>query len=101
MSDRFHSFAEFYPFYLSEHRHPVCRRLHFAGMLLVIGCIVLAVTTANAWWLAAAPLCGYGFAWIGHFFFERNRPATFTYPLYSLGGDWVMFRDILARKIGF
>ena len=99
MSETFHSFAEFYPFYLAEHRHPVCRRLHFAGTLLVIACVALAVVTASLWWLAAAPLCGYGFAWIGHFFFERNRPATFKHPLYSLGGDWVMFRDILTGRI--
>ena len=99
MSETFHSFAEFYPFYLAEHRHPVCRRLHFAGTLLVIACVALAVVTASLSWLAAAPLCGYGFAWIGHFFFERNRPATFKHPLYSLGGDWVMFRDILTGRI--
>jgi hypothetical protein len=99
MSGTFHSFAEFYPFYLSEHRHPVCRRLHFAGTLLVIACVVLAIVMGNFWWLAAAPLCGYGFAWVGHFFFEHNRPATFTHPLYSLGGDGVMFRDILTGKI--
>jgi hypothetical protein len=101
MSDRFYSFAEFYPFYLSEHRHPTCRRLHFVGTVLVLACVALAVVTANLWWLAAAPLCGYGFAWIGHFFFERNRPATFTQPLYSLAGDWVMFRDILTGRIAF
>jgi len=101
MSIRFHSFAEFYPFYLSEHRHPTCRRLHFVGTLLVIACIALAVVTVNFWWLAAAPLCGYGFAWFGHFFFERNRPATFTHPLYSLIGDWAMFKDILTGRIAF
>jgi hypothetical protein len=101
MSDRFHTFAEFYPFYLSEHRHPVCRRLHFVGTLLVVVCVALAIVIGNMWWLAAAPLCGYGFAWVGHFFFERNRPATFTHPLYSLVGDWVMFRDMLTGRIAF
>ena len=99
MSERFHSFAEFYPFYLSEHRHPICRRLHFVGTLLVVMCVALAILTGNFWWLAAAPVFGYGFAWVGHFFFERNRPATFSHPLYSLAGDWVMFRDILTGKI--
>ena len=99
MSGTFHSFAEFYPFYLSEHRHPVCRRLHFAGTLLVVACVVLAIVTGSPWWLAVAPLFGYGFAWAGHFFFEHNRPATFIHPLYSLAGDWVMFRDILTGKI--
>jgi hypothetical protein len=99
MINRYESFREFYPFYLSEHRNTTCRRLHFAGSALVIAAIVLAVVTRNPWWFAAAPLAGYGFAWIGHFFFEKNRPATFTYPLYSFLGDWVMFRDILTRKL--
>jgi hypothetical protein len=99
MSGTFQSFAEFYPFYLAEHQHPVCRRLHFTGTLLVLACIALAILTANFWWLAAAPVCGYGLAWLGHFFFEHNRPATFKHPLYSLAGDWVMFRDMLAGRI--
>ena len=101
MADRYTTFREFYPFYLSEHRHAVCRRLHFVGSLLVLVAIALAVVTRNAWWLAAAPLAGYGCAWIGHFFFEKNRPATFSYPIYSLLGDWVMFRDIIAGKLRF
>ncbi len=101
MADRFKTFQEFYPFYLAEHRHPVCRRLHFVGSTLVIAAIVAAILTGNVWWLAAAPLAGYGFAWVGHFFFEKNRPATFTYPLYSLLGDWVMFRDLLTGRQRF
>jgi hypothetical protein len=101
MAHRFKTFREFYPFYLSEHRQPACRRLHFAGTTLVIAAIVATVVTRNAWWLAAAPVAGYGCAWIGHFFFEHNRPATFTHPFYSLLGDWVMFRDLLTRKLPF
>ncbi len=101
MADRFNTFRDFYPFYLSEHRHPICRRLHFVGSTLVLVVIGVAIVTRNAWWLAAAPLAGYGFAWIGHFFFEKNRPATFSYPLYSLLGDWVMFGDILTGKLRF
>lgn len=97
----FATFAEFYPFYLAEHRHPVCRRLHFTGSLLVIATIVAALVTREAWWLAAAPLAGYGLAWIGHVFFEKNRPATFRHPWYSLLGDWVMFRDLLLGKVPF
>jgi hypothetical protein len=93
------SFREFYPFYLSEHRHPTCRRLHFVGSWLVLAFVALAIATSNAWWLVGGPLAGYGCAWIGHFFFEHNRPATFTHPLYSLMGDWVMFKDILAGKV--
>jgi len=79
----------------------VCRRLHLVGSTLVIAAIVAAILTGNAWWLAAAPFAGYGFAWVGHFFFEKNRPATFTYPLYSLLGDWVMFRDLLTGRQRF
>ena len=99
MRPRYESFADFYPFYLSEHRDRTCRRLHFAGSLLVLACVAVAALTRNAWWLAAAPIAGYGCAWIGHFFFEHNRPATFSYPGYSLMGDWVMFKDILTGKI--
>ena len=101
MATRFATFAEFYPFYLSEHRNRTCRRLHFAGSSLVVGCLVAWSVSGNPWWLAAAPVAGYGFAWIGHFLFERNRPATFTYPLYSFVGDWAMFRDILLGRIPF
>jgi hypothetical protein len=99
MARQFASFAEFYPFYLAEHTRPACRRLHFVGSLLVLACIAAALVTRNAWWLLGAPVCGYGFAWVGHFAFEHNRPATFAYPLYSLAGDWVMFRDILLGRI--
>ena len=101
MAGRYASFSEFYPFYLSEHANPACRRLHFAGTSLVLGCLVAVIVTGNGWWLAAAPVAGYGFAWIGHFFFEHNRPATFTHPLYSLIGDWVMYRDMLTGRIRF
>ena len=97
----FASFREFYPFYLSEHANVVSRRLHFIGSSLVLGCLLAAITTRNAWWLLAVPLCGYGFAWVGHFFFEHNKPATFKYPVYSLIGDWVMYKDILTGKIRF
>jgi hypothetical protein len=97
----FNSFRDFYPFYLGEHQNPTCRRLHFVGSTLVL--IVLAVTlvTRNPYWLFAALLCGYSFAWIGHFFFEHNRPATFKHPLYSFIGDWVMYTQILTGKIKF
>ena len=99
MPDRYTTFRDFYPFYLSEHRHPACRRLHFAGSVLVLAAIAAAIVTGNAWWLVAAPVAGYGFAWAGHFFFEKNRPATFSYPFYSLLGDWVMFGDIVRGRL--
>ncbi|KRG49489.1 DUF962 domain-containing protein [Stenotrophomonas maltophilia] len=96
---RFASFREFYPFYLSEHRHPVSRRLHFIGSCGVLLLIVAALLRGQPMLLLAALLCGYAFAWVGHFFFEKNRPATFRHPLYSFMGDWVMFADILRGRV--
>ena len=97
----FKSFAEFYPYYLSEHDNRMCRRLHFVGSLLVILFIALGVGFGELGYFLAAPVAGYGFAWVGHFFFEHNKPATFRYPLYSLRGDWKMFGQILSGKIAF
>ena len=99
--DRFASFADFYPYYLSEHRTPTCRRLHFAGTMLSLAILLLALVLRNGWLLIAIPVAGYGFAWIGHFFFDRNRPATFSHPVYSLIGDFVLFRDMLVGRIRF
>lgn len=99
MPREFKSFQEFYPYYLEEHQDRRCRRLHFVGSWLVLVIIGVALFTANPWWLVAVPLVGYGFAWVGHFAFEHNRPATFKHPVYSLMGDWVMFKDILAGRI--
>jgi hypothetical protein len=98
---RFSSFSEFYPYYLGEHANRTCRRLHFVGSLGVLALLVLAIASGNGWYLLGALFCGYGFAWVGHFFFEKNRPATFKHPLYSFIGDWVMFKDILTGKIPF
>ena len=98
---RFASFREFYPFYLSEHANRTSRRLHFIGSCAAIACVVAAIATGRPWWLLAALVAGYAFAWIGHFFFEKNRPATFRHPFYSFAGDWVMFRDILTGRIPF
>lgn len=98
---RFASFAEFYPFYLAEHSNRISRRLHFIGSTGVLLCVVLLFITRNPWWLLAIPLCGYGFAWLGHFAFEKNRPATFKHPIYSLIGDWVMYKDLLTGRIPF
>lgn len=102
MSREFASFREFYPYYLGEHSDRACRRLHFVGSSLVLAVLALVATTAvPVWWLFAIPLIGYGFAWIGHFFFEHNKPATFSHPFYSLAGDWVMYGQILTGKIRF
>ncbi len=98
---QFGSFAEFYPYYLSEHQDRTCRRLHFAGSTVALVCLILLVFTGNLWWLLGAAVSGYAFAWVGHFGFEKNRPATFRHPIYSLMGDWVMYRDIWVGKIPF
>jgi hypothetical protein len=98
---KYQTFAEFYPFYLSQHQNIICRRLHFIGsslILLLIGFCIYDTLWQGLWFI---PIIGYGFAWLGHFIFEKNKPATFTYPVYSLIGDWVMFKDILTGKITF
>lgn len=99
MSDRFTRFAEFYPYYLDEHADPVCRRLHFVGTSLVILTALAALALGRPGLLWLLPVFGYGFAWAGHFFFEKNRPATFQYPLFSLAADFVMFADILRGRV--
>lgn len=95
----FPSFSAFYPYYLEEHANVNCRRLHFVGSWLVLTIIVVAIWQRSAWWLLLTPLIGYGFAWTGHIFFEKNRPATFKHPIYSLMGDWMMFFDILRGRV--
>lgn len=101
-SDRqFESFKDFYPYYLQEHSNRICRRLHFIGSTGVILLVLAALITLNPWFLLFVPLMGYGFAWVGHFFFEHNRPATFKHPLYSLWGDWVMYGDMMSGRIRF
>ena len=92
-------FKDFYPYYLSEHQDATCRLLHFVGSWIVLAVIALAVLTTQWWYLLLLPVIGYGFAWVGHFFYEKNRPATFSYPFYSLMGDWVMFKDILTGRV--
>ncbi|MGQ7957219.1 Mpo1-like protein [Pseudomonas sp. SP16.1] len=100
-TERYQSFAEFYPYYLQEHSNPTCRRLHYVGSLLVLAILAYALLSQQWLWLLAIPLVGYGFAWVGHFVFEKNRPATFQYPLYSLMGDWVMLKDAFTGRIRF
>ncbi len=96
---QFTSFREFYPFYLSEHADRRSRRMHFAGTTLILVLIAVAFVAGNGNWLWLIPVVGYGFAWIGHFVFEKNRPATFEYPIYSLMGDWAMYWDILRGRV--
>ncbi len=95
----FESFETFYPYYLSEHRDGTCRLLHFIGTTGVIAVAIMAALKGDWRYLLLTPVIGYGFAWVGHFFFEHNRPATFTYPSWSLRGDFVMFADILLGRV--
>ena len=98
---RFARFAEFYPYYLSEHADRTCRRLHFVGTALALGLLLVALFSGQWLMLLAVPVAGYAFAWIGHLVFEKNRPATFSHPWYSLMGDLVLFRDMLIGRIKF
>jgi hypothetical protein len=98
---RYARFADFYPFYLAQHSDRTCRRLHFIGTSLVLLLIVAAALARKPLLLLAVPVAGYGFAWVGHFVFEKNRPATFTHPWYSLRADFVLFRDMLTGRIPF
>lgn len=100
-SSKFNTFKDFYPFYLSEHQNIICRRFHIIGSFLVLLNIIAVVFFIDWYWIFGVPVLGYGFAWSGHFFFEKNKPATFRYPIYSLMGDWVMFGQVLSRKIPF
>ena len=95
----FASFREFYPYYLGEHSNRTSRRLHVTGTLLAVAIAAGALVTGRwAWWLAV-PLAGYLPAWLGHFFFEGNSPATFRYPLYSLRGDFSMLAEVLTGRM--
>lgn len=95
--ERYRTFHDFYPFYMTEHANPVSRRLHVVGTGLVIAALV-AGALVNPWFFVVAPLVGYGFAWVGHFVFEKNRPATFQYPLFSLMGDFRLFFETVSGK---
>ena len=99
--EQMHSFAEFYPFYLGEHANRTCRRLHFVGSSLGLVCLGMALYTGSLGYVLLGLLCGYAFAWIGHFGFEKNKPASFKRPLYSFMGDWVMYKEIWTGKIPF
>ena len=98
-TQRFASFNDFYPYYLREHSSRASRRLHVIGTALAIVLLIAALVTRTWNLLWAVPLAGYLFAWVGHFFFEKNQPATFRHPVYSLRGDFVMLRDVLTGKL--
>ena len=98
-TERIQTFAAFWPYYLGEHKSPLCRHLHFLGTTLAVSQLVLAIVTLTPLFLLGALLSGYFWAWIGHFFVEKNRPATFTYPLWSLAADFKMWALMLRGKL--
>ena len=100
-SPQFRTLREFYPFYLGQHSNRTSRRLHFVGTTSAISLLVTAVVMQLWWLIAVAFLQGYTLAWIGHFFFEHNKPATFHYPWLSFLSDWCLWWEMLTGKIRF
>lgn len=98
--ERYTNFADFWPFYVREHAVPACRMVHFIGSTLALSVIALSIAYANPWLLLATPVVGYGFAWFGHFFIEKNKPASFKYPLWSFMADWKMWFCMLTGRMG-
>lgn len=103
---KYKSLREFYPFYLSEHQNTISRTLHFIGTgLVILSFFYFLITLFSGkpeWlYLIIIPFLGYGFAWVGHFFFEKNKPATFEYPGYSLASDFILFWELLTGKQKF
>jgi len=97
---RYRTFAEFWPFYLREHARLGTRLFHYVGTSLVVLIAIFGIATGNWWLLLAMPVAGYFFAWISHAAIERNRPATFTYPLWSLAADFRMWWFWLTGRLG-
>lgn len=95
----FRDFEEFYPFYLGEHADRTSRRLHVVGTLGALAQGLVALVLGQPGWLLSGLATGYGLAWVGHYLFEKNRPATFSHPLYSLRGDLRMAREVLTGRI--
>lgn len=96
---RITTFGEFWPYYLGEHRHPANRKLHALGTTLALATVGLAAATLTPLLVPVALVCGYGPAWVGHFFFEQNRPATFTYPRWSLLADLKMYGCFVSGRL--
>ncbi|MBI3556787.1 MAG: DUF962 domain-containing protein [Deltaproteobacteria bacterium] len=92
------SYAQFWPYYLAQHRNATCRRLHFIGTTLALSCAAAALVLHQPLLWLGSPIAGYGFAWIGHAFFEKNRPATFRHPWWSLRADFEMYLKMLLGR---
>lgn len=99
MQRTFNSFSEFYPYYLLQHANPICRWLHVTGLLSAVTLASTSLISGRFFWLLAVPVVGYMFSWVGHFIFEKNKPATFGYPLYSLMGDFVMVAQTFTGRL--
>jgi hypothetical protein len=97
--DRIETYREFWPYYLQQHASPRTRAIHFLGTGLASLSMLALIVTFNPWFVPLALVAGYGPAWIGHFFVEKNRPATFTYPLWSLFSDFRMAWDWLTGTL--
>ncbi len=98
-SREYRSFKDFYPFYLTQHNSKINIALHFIGTLLVVFLLIYSILSKNGYFLLLIPIFGYGFAWVGHFFFQKNKPATFKYPIWSLFADFLMFYHVLTLQI--
>ncbi|WP_407478081.1 Mpo1-like protein [Elizabethkingia meningoseptica] len=101
MKHKIDNYKDFYQFYLNEHRNSTCRILHFTGTALVFALLFYSLFSERYCLLWFLPVVGYAFAWIGHAFFEKNKPATFTYPLWSLISDFKLFFELLTGKQKF
>jgi len=101
MEKRFKTLKEFYPFYLTQHSNVVCRTFHFVGTFIAFILLFSAIFKQSWYLLFFVPFAGYGFSWMGHFFFEKNKPAAFKQPFYSLCSDFIMFFDLLFGRIPF
>ena len=99
MERKYHTLKDFYPYYLTEHSDPTCRLFHYIGTTLLFVIVIASIVTGIANILFLLPIVGYGFAWMGHFIFEKNKPATFQYPFYSLASDFIMFFHFLTGKV--
>jgi hypothetical protein len=99
MERKYNTLKDFYPYYLTEHSDPTCRMLHYVGTTLILGVLVWFIVDPVWWKLLLIPVVGYFFAWVGHFVFEKNKPATFQYPLYSLASDFIMYFHFVTGQV--